>query len=142
MGKALAREQEVGLSAISNLLIWRNKVVKSGFDMRILLDALVSSGKKIAGYGASAKSTTFLYQFGITHQHLLYIIDDNIYKQGFLTPGLHIPIRSKEALGISPVGYIVILSWNFTKEITAKLESFVKSGGRVITPFPTIQIMG
>jgi hypothetical protein len=98
-------------------------------------------GKKIAGYGASAKSTTFLYQYRLNNKLIDYVIDDSIYKQNFYSPGLHIPIKSINQLDICRVDYIIILSWNFTDEIVKKLEPYRKCGLRIIIPFPEIRII-
>jgi len=98
-------------------------------------------GKKIIGYGASAKSTTFLYQYKLSNKLIDYIIDDNIYKQNHYTPGHNIPIYSFELLKTNSPDYVIILSWNFTEEILQKLEIYRKVGIRVIVPFPEIKII-
>ena len=97
--------------------------------------------KKIAGYGASAKSTTFLYEYRLNNKLIDYIIDDSIFKQNFYSPGLHIPIKSIHHLSVAKVDYIVILSWNFTADIVEKLEPYRKMGLRIIVPFPEIRII-
>jgi hypothetical protein len=106
-----------------------------------MFNSFISSGKKIAGYGASAKSTTFLYQYKLSNKTIEYIIDDSVYKQDFFSPGLHIPIKSIDQLEICRVDYIVILSWNFTDDIVKKLEPYRKNGLRIIIPFPEIKII-
>ena len=98
-------------------------------------------GKKIAGYGASAKSTTFLYEYRLNSRIIDYIIDDSVYKQNYYSPGLHIPIKSIQHLNIAKVDYIIILSWNFTDEIVKKLEPYRQTGLRIIVPFPEIKIL-
>jgi len=118
-----------------------NKILLCGNDINYILNSFVSFGKKIAGYGASAKSTTFLYQYKLSNKTIEYIIDDSVYKQDLFSPGLHIPIKSIDYLEICKVDYILILSWNFTDEIVKKLESYRKNGLRIIIPFPEIKII-
>jgi hypothetical protein len=120
---------------------WKVRVMKCGTDMNLILSGLKHFGKKIIGYGASAKSTTFLHQYKITRHLMDYIVDDNIYKQNYYSPGLHIPICSSHILHVDPVDYIVILSWNFTEEILKKLEPVRHTGVRIIIPFPEIKIV-
>ena len=98
-------------------------------------------GKKIAGCGASAKSTTFLHQFQLSNKLIECIFDDNIYKQNLYSPGLHIPIKSFEILHIEKFDYIIILSWNFVNEFIEKLEPYRMNGLRIIIPFPEIRII-
>jgi nucleoside-diphosphate-sugar epimerase len=138
---AIKLEEQTNLHDYSNLSNWKINIIKCGNDINIILNGLKNFGKKIIGYGASAKSTTFLYQYKITNNLIDYIIDDNIYKQNYYSPGLHIQIKSSVVLNIDKIDYIIILSWNFTEEILKKLESFRKSGGRIIIPFPEIRII-
>jgi dTDP-4-dehydrorhamnose reductase/SAM-dependent methyltransferase len=137
----IEKEQEIQLFNLSNLYEWKNFIIKTGNDMNYILNSLKQNGKKIAGYGASAKSTTLLHQYKLTKDLLEFIIDDNIYKENFYSPGLHIPIKNFNSLQLNRIDYIVILSWNFTNEIIKKLEPFRKNGLRVIIPFPNITII-
>lgn len=132
-------EKETILHDFHTLLSWKNKILLCGRDIYYLLNSFVSYGKKIVGYGASAKSTTFLYQYNITNQ-LDCIIDDNQYKQDLFSPGLHIPITTIQYLDTNKVDYIIILSWNFKDEIIKKLEKYRQNGLRIIIPFPEIKI--
>jgi len=138
---ALQKEQEIQLFHTNVLCTWKNNIIRTGRDLSSILNAFKSEGKTIVGYGASAKSTTFLYQFRITKNIIHYIIDDNIYKQNFYTPGLNIPIHSFHIMELQHVDYVLLLSWNFCKEIIEKLKEYRKNGLRIIIPFPEIQII-
>ena len=137
----LEKEKQFNLHNYEKLKSWQNKIILCGNDINYILNSFVSFGKKIAGYGASAKSTTFLYQYKLSNKTIEYIIDDSVYKQEHFSPGLHIPIKSINHLEICKVDYIIILSWNFTDEIVKKLESHRKTGLRIIVPFPEIKII-
>jgi len=141
VNKAIEEENRINLFDYENLNQWQNIIIRTGIDLNYILNGFKSHGKTIVGYGASAKSTTFLYQFKLTNKIIKYIIDDNIYKQDYFTPGLHIPIKSSNILKIDHVDYIIILSWNFTEEILSKLEEYRKFGVRIIVPFPEIKII-
>jgi dTDP-4-dehydrorhamnose reductase len=137
----LNKEQEYELFNINKLLKWQNPIIQSGKDINNILNSFISYGKTIVGYGASAKSTTFLHQYKLSNKTIKYIIDDNIYKQNYYTPGLHIPIKASNMLDIDKIDYIIILSWNFTDEIVKKLDKYRMNGLRIIVPFPEIRIM-
>jgi hypothetical protein len=134
-------EREANLHDYNTLCQWKIGVMRCGTDIHLILSGLKLMGKKIIGYGASAKSTTFMYQYKITNQLIDYIVDDNIYKQNYFSPGLHIPIHSSHMLEIDKVDYILILSWNFAEEILKKLDMVRKTGVRIIIPFPQVKIV-
>jgi dTDP-4-dehydrorhamnose reductase len=133
----IEKEKQLGIFDFFTLKTWQNEIIQNTRDVYYILNSLVSYGKKIAGYGASAKSTTFMYECNLSHNIIDYIIDDNIYKQNHFSPGLHIPIKSINVLEIEKVDYIIILSWNFCEEIIKKLKPY---GCRIILPFPVFKI--
>ena len=137
---AIEKENRIQLFNKDKLDQWQNIIIQNGRDIRSILNSFVANGKKIVGYGASAKSTTFLYQYKLSCKTIDYIIDDSIFKQNHLTPGLHIPIKSSEMLKIDKIDYIIILSWNFIDEILLKLDKYRANGLRIIIPFPEIRI--
>ena len=100
-----------------------------------LRDALQQAKGKVVGYGAPAKLTTLMYQFGIGADQIAYVVDDSPWKQGLLTPGTHIPVASAERLmdaGERP-DCIVIFAWNFADQIISKYPQFK---GSFIVPLP------
>lgn len=137
----IEQEYAMGIFNKPNLLSWKSTVLLNGRDIKYILTSFVENGKRIAGYGASAKSTTFLHQYNLSNKLIDFIIDDNIYKHNYYTPGLHIPINPITIMDTEKVDYILILSWNFTNEIIKKLQPYIKNGIRIIVPFPDIRIL-
>ena len=137
----LIKEEQIQLHNIDVLNNFHTKVIRSIKDIKLLINCLSASGNKIVGYGASAKSTTFLHQILTTPESLTYIIDDSIYKQNLYSPGFHIPIKPINILDSEHVDYIIILSWNFADQLIEKLEPYRKCGIRIIVPFPDIKII-
>jgi dTDP-4-dehydrorhamnose reductase len=134
-------EKEIRLHNIKTLNKFKTNVLRCGKDINYILNSLYSYGKKIAGYGASAKSTTFLHQFKLSGKLFDFIIDDSIYKQNYYSPGLHIPIKPFDILETEKIDYILILSWNFADDLIKKLEPYIENGIRIIIPFPQIKII-
>ena len=137
----MEKEADIELFNIATLYRWRYSIEKICADMNYIMNSFLNNGKTIAGFGASAKSTTFLHQLKISKTALKYIVDDNIHKQNSFSPGLNIPIKSPEELTLNKVDYIIILSCNFVDEIVSKLGVYRQAGLRVIIPFPEIRII-
>ena len=91
----------------------------SGFVQKLheLKNPLEGVTGSIAGYGAPAKATTFMYQTGA---RVDYIVDDTPDKQGMFTPGLNIPIVSSDELKLRKPDKVFPLAWNFAAELRAK----------------------
>ena len=139
--ESILKEKEINFFSLNNLYLWKNDIIRNGRDINYILNSFISNGKSIIGYGAPAKLTTFMYQYRITSNIIKYIIDDNIFKQYLLTPGLHIPIKSFSILNEEHFDYIIIFSWNFVDEIINKLKLHREMGLRIIIPFPEIKII-
>ena len=69
------------------------------------------------------------------------IADVNPDKFGCFTPGTHIPIVSEsEARAMRP-DYFLVLPWHFREGIVRREQDFLKQGGKLIFPFPEIEIV-
>ena len=141
MYKLIKEEENIQLFDINNLLTWKEKIIFNSKDLNCILNSLINQNKIIFGYGASAKSTTFIHQFKLSNKILKYIIDDSHLKQNLFTPGTNIPIVSSDFLNYEKCDYILILSWNFLDDILLKIDEYRKQGLRVIVPFPNISII-
>ncbi len=104
--------------------------------LRSLIGEFVGSQKTIAGWGASARSSTLLNFCGIDTNTLPMIADKNPMKQKKYTAGTHIIIDAPEVvLGQKPDA-IVILAWNFAKEIMDELRDRYQFKGPCVVPLP------
>jgi SAM-dependent methyltransferase len=99
---------------------FQSRIISLGNVLRGKIDVLRAEGKKIIGYGAPAKATTLMYEFGLTKNDISHIVDDSPWKQGLLTPGLNIPVVPASSLAEIEYDYILILAWNFADNIIAK----------------------
>ncbi len=95
----------------------------------------------IAGYGASAKSTTLLNYFGINTKHLDFIVDLSKLKQFKYSPGSALNILPVNEIYKNKIDYLIILSWNFSREIISQNIKFIMMGGKFIIPFPKTTII-
>jgi SAM-dependent methyltransferase len=76
------------------------------------LYTLKKEGVAIVGVGAAAKGNTLLNYYRLDHTVVDCVTDSSPYKQGKLTPGTRIPIRSDQVLAEYPKVAALILSWN------------------------------
>ena len=98
---------------------------------------LESRNKKIiAGYGASATTTTLISHYELNH-HIDFLIDDNPDKIDSFSPGFNLPVFSREKLirDISP-DILIILAWRFKEKIISKLNNFPF---KVVIPLPIFE---
>jgi SAM-dependent methyltransferase len=115
---------------------FESKIIDLGVKLTTKLDELKIKNKIVIGYGAPAKATTLVHQFGLTSDHIKCVIDDSPLKQGKFIPGTDIPIISSVGAGSFNPDYMLILAWNFADSIIQKNESFRQNGGKFIIPIP------
>ncbi|NJQ03814.1 class I SAM-dependent methyltransferase [Streptomyces zingiberis] len=100
-----------------------------------LVRDLVADGKRVAGYGASAKGTTLLNVCGLGRDELEFCTDTTPQKQGKVTPGTHIPVVAPQAVRRPPDLYL-LLAWNYAEEILRREAAFLDAGGGFVLPVP------
>ena len=141
VGEALKAEEGLHLSEPATWLEFEKRVRRIQQELPRLLCELKGQGKRIIGYGASAKGNTLLNTCGITTKELDYIIDNTPFKQNKVAPGSWLPIRPPDALLKDQPDYAVILAWNFAPEIIRREQEFQQKGGRFIIPIPEPRIV-
>ena len=141
VAQLLHREETLGLQRLASLERFGKNVERSRSDLVALLSDLKSSGKRVAGYGATSKSTTLLNYCGIGPDLIEYICDTTPIKQGKFTPGMHIPVVPYEDFKNNPPDYAVLFAWNHAEEIMAKEKGFMDAGGRWIVHVPEVRIL-
>ena len=135
------QELELGYDKSAIYKNFASRVAARKKTLMTLLHKLKNDGQTVAGYGASGRANTIIQYCGITDKHLDFIIDDAPAKQGLYTPGAHLQIRSSQALNKVRPDYILLFAWAFYKEIAAKNEDYLRSGGRIIVPIPDVRIL-
>ena len=66
------------------------------------------------------------------------ILDDTPEKIGRFSPGIGIPIVDRSVLAEDPPDYLVILAWNFAREIIENTSAYE---GKFILPIPAFRII-
>jgi len=129
------QERENQINEFKN---WENFAQKAIVHRQELLEALKEAKLQgsVAGYGASARSSTLLNFAKIDANLISNIADQSSLKQGRFTAGTHIPIISPEEMINRNPDAIVILAWNFADEISNILRNKFNYKGRIIIPLP------
>ncbi len=135
------RETERGLFEASTYDAFRGRVERIRNELMQVLHRLKAEGKRIAGYGASARGNTLLNYYGIGPDLVDYIIDRNPLKQGLYSPGMHIPVTGPERLKADPPDYLLLIAWNFADEIMRQQDEYLRAGGRFILPIPEPKVV-
>jgi methylation protein EvaC len=137
----LAQERAQGLAELATLQEFAARVRRTREDLVALLTRLREEGRRVVGYGATAKSATVLNYCGIGPDLLPFVCDTTPAKQGRLTPGTHIPVRPPEAFADPYPDYALLLAWNHAEEIMAKERDFRAAGGRWIRYVPDVTVL-
>ncbi len=139
VAELLAEEEEAGLRRLSYYESLAERVVALRTALLAKIDEIVSGGRRLAAYGASAKGSTFLNYCNPPRGMIEFIADRSTAKQGRLSPGLHLPIVAAEQLENRQPDYTLLLTWNFAEEILRQQEGYRKKGGRFIIPIPEVR---
>jgi hypothetical protein len=136
----LQREKRIGLDSEKIFMDLHNKIVGLKSEVNRVLSNLQAQGGKIAGYGASATTTTLIYQLELA-RYIDFIVDDNPAKHNTYSPGYHIPVCPSEELYKKDLSAVLILAWRFAEIIMKRHERFLKNGGKFIIPVPEVRIL-
>lgn len=139
--KFLEKEKNLGLCSIGTYQMFKNNCEKFKHTLTNLLNDIKKSGKSIAGYAATSKSTTIINYCGITTDQLDYICDTTPIKQNKFSPGAHIPVKAYEHFSNRYPDYALLFAYNHMEEIMKKETRFVDKGGKWILYVPEVKIL-
>ena len=129
----LKREEEFGITEYKTYLDFADRVKQVKTNVVKNIKELKSKGLMLVGYGSPAKATTSLNYYGITTNEIDYIVDDNPLKHNKILPGVRIPIYSREKLNEKLPDVIIVMAWNFIKEIKESNKDLIDSGVKFIS---------
>ena len=132
-------EKKFGYPKTTLFKKYKNKVTKSFLNFNKKISKLLSNGKKISAYGASATSTTLMYHYKM--KYLKNIFDDFKIKQGLYSPGFKIPVNNPKDIYKLKPHYIIILAWRYKNQIIKMHKKYLKKGGKFIIPLPKFKII-
>ncbi len=137
----LAEEAAWGVANATFYQGFAARVEKLKKELRHHLRDLKEQGARIAAYGAAAKGSTLLNYFGIGKETLDFVVDRSTHKQGRFMPGVRVPIFAPSKLMDARPDFVLLLTWNFEREILEQQEAFRASGGKFIVPIPEVRVV-
>jgi hypothetical protein len=137
----LEQEDRMGLNTPRPFRDFEERVFRHRDDLTRLIRTLNADGKKVLGYGASTKGNVVLQFCGLTVKDIPAIAEVNPDKFGCFTPGTHIPIISEEEARAMKPDYFLVLPWHFKDGILRREKDYLANGGKMIFPFPEIEIV-
>lgn len=136
----IANERKADLHSVRSLEEFAESVEVRRSELPKVLRELASAGKTVAGYAATAKSSTVLNYCGIDRNLLPVIYDTTPEKQGQLTPGTGIPIEPfPQHIGDYPDIYL-LFAWNHEEEIISRESAFRAQGGSWLKFVPNVTL--
>ena len=136
------QELKMGFDTPKPFRDFEERVFKHRESLKTLIESLSADGKKILAYGASTKGNVVLQFCGLTDKNVLAVAEVNPEKYGCFTPGTNIPIVSEEDAKKMQPDYYLVLPWHFKDGIVRREQEFLSKGGKLIFPFPEIEIIG
>jgi hypothetical protein len=109
--------------------------------LRATVDTLRAKGKRVAGLGASAKSTVWINACGFTRKQIYFIADNTPQKQYTYSPGTDIPVVDEGAILRELPDYVILFAWNYKSEILDKFTLARSKGVKFIVPVPKIEVV-
>ncbi len=137
----ISAERKGGFHEFRRYESWSEEVDELNEEFTYQLQQLKEQGASIAAFGASAKGNTLLNACRLNTGTIDYIVDDTPEKIGKFSPGTGIPIVDRSPLADNPPDYLVILAWNFAREIIDSAADFRRAGGKFIVPVPKFEIV-
>jgi SAM-dependent methyltransferase len=111
-----------------------------GEKVRKVLQAEIARGGKVASYGASATATVLNAMLDLD-QFIAMIIDDNPARQGRLSPGSRIPVKSRAELMAEMPKVTFIAAWRFADLIISRNQPYLRAGGKFVVPLPAFRVV-
>jgi nucleoside-diphosphate-sugar epimerase/SAM-dependent methyltransferase/quercetin dioxygenase-like cupin family protein len=133
VGEFLKREDSFGMTKYKTYLDFADRVKQAKTNVIKNIKELKDAGLTLVGYGSPAKATTSLNYYGITTNEIDYIVDDNPLKHNKILPGVRIPIYSREKLNEKLPDVIIVMAWNFIKEIKEGNQDLIDRGVKFIS---------
>jgi len=137
----LDQEKAMGLTTPRPYRDFEERVFRHRDDLVRLIRALNADGKTVLGYGASTKGNVMLQFCGFTAEDIPAIAEVNEDKFGCYCPGTGIPIISESEARAMEADYFLVLPWHFKNGIMEREREFLEHGGKMIFPFPEIEII-
>lgn len=139
--KYILMEEKERLHTLEPYINLEKNAQQIKMDLLKTLKEIKAARMSIAGFGASAKGNTFINYCHLDKDDIPFIVDDTKQKQGLLYAGTRIPIVPNEWLKKEKPDYVLILVWNFSREIMEKYKTYTDNGGKFMVAIPELRML-
>lgn len=136
----IAEEKAMGLYTPEIYERLKSEMDLVGENSRAVLELEFAKGNTLACYGASATTTVIRAMFDID-KYFALIVDDNPSRNGRLSPGSRIPVRSKAEFLEAMPSITFIGAWRFAELIISRNRAYLEAGGKFLVPLPDFRIV-
>ena len=95
-------------------------------------------GHSIYAYGSPTKASLLLYLSNLSNNVIKYSIEDNPLKCNKYIPGTNVKIINSKKIKMSKNSVIIILAWNFVREIVLRLKKQNYKNIKLVIPLPKL----
>lgn len=106
-----------------------------------LLKEAIKPYEKVFILAASTRGATIWQAAGFTPEQIPYAVERNPKKVGRYFSALGIPIISEEAARKLKPDAMIIGPWFFADEIVNREAKYLRSGGKLIIPLPSVKVI-
>jgi NDP-4-keto-2,6-dideoxyhexose 3-C-methyltransferase len=135
------RETAAGLDTMVPFDAFGARVRNRRAELIDLLADSTTAGLLTVGYGASTKGNVILQYCGLGPDDLACIGEPSPAKAGRVTPGTGIPIVSEEDAKAQRPDQLLVLPWIYRDGFLEREQEYLNSGGALIFPLPTVEIL-
>lgn len=138
--KIVSKEREYRIRELDFLLNFAKKVKTNRKALREFLIKIENTGKTVGIVSAPAKGMTYFAYCGLSQFKISGISDKNPLKIGKFAPGTGLRVISDRELVATAPDYLLILAWNFKKEI---ISNMVNLGYRnkFVVGIPSLEVI-
>jgi SAM-dependent methyltransferase len=138
VGEMIAEENKVGLHTKPYFDAYFQRIETEKQKLLAVVREAKARGLTVAGYGASATTTTLTYHFELG-PHLDFLFDDDRLRHHLYSPGYHLPVLPGEMLEQKQPGLVVLLAWRYAEPIASRHRAYLQAGGRFVVPLPDLR---
>lgn len=137
--KLIRNEKKLNLSFFKkfnkNIYDQKKEIIK-------ILKNVKKKNKKIIGFGASGRGTTFLNFCKIDKKYINVILDSSPFRAGKYMPGVKIPIKNLNFFKKNYIkyDYVLVIAWNYQESIIKQVKK-INNNIKFIIPFPKPKIL-
>lgn len=138
--KLINLEEKQKINLVSSWKSFAKNCYSHRENLKKIIFKIKKNKNKIYGYGASARSSTILNFCEFNEKHISKILDKNKLKSKLYTAGSKIKIIMPSKKETRRIRFILLLAWNFKREIVRFLKKDLRFKGHLINLLPKIKI--